>query len=207
LFLRRRSFADEAKKRNEDGPGVIIPIGRPISDTVFYIVDPDSNPNSPILLPDGQEGELWIGGVGVAAGYLNAQTLSTERFIPDPFAINGGRVYRTGDIVKKLTGGVNAGNYVYLNRMDDQVKIGGFRIELSEIENVYISHMLVDKAIATVRDGHLIVYLKPISKKVKYGILNWFSGRAEKLKTLKPKDLLDIRKHAGRSLTYYMMPK
>jgi non-ribosomal peptide synthetase component F len=93
-----------------------IPVGRPISETDFYIVDKKMN-----LLPLGMEGELCIGGLGVAKGYIHAPELTTARFLPNPFG--PGRIYKTGDLAKQLVDG----NYVYMNRMDDQVKLHGYR--------------------------------------------------------------------------------
>jgi non-ribosomal peptide synthetase component F len=100
-----------------------IPMGAPISDTLFYIVS-ETEPYR--LVNENAEGELWIGGVGVAAGYVHAADLTEKRFFANPFG--PGRVYRTGDIARRL--GDGSDNYVFVRRMDDQVKIDGFRIEL-----------------------------------------------------------------------------
>ena len=98
-------------------------IGRPLADLKAYILDPSLNP-----LPIGAIGELYIGGAGVARGYLNQEKLTEERFIQNPFA--EGRLYKTGDLVRYLADG----NIEYIGRNDLQVKIRGFRIELGEIE-------------------------------------------------------------------------
>lgn len=109
----------------EDGNNAIIPIGKPISETVFYIV----NPETLELLLDGEEGELCIGGLGVAKGYIHAPELTAAKFIENPYSRQegadggGNRVYRTGDIAKKLPDG----NYTFCNRIDDQVKLHGYR--------------------------------------------------------------------------------
>jgi amino acid adenylation domain-containing protein len=104
-----------------------IPIGRPVSNTQLYILDSNMTP-----APIGVAGELYIGGVQVARGYLNNPALTAERFIPDPFATESGyHLYKTGDQCRYLADG----NIEYINRLDYQVKIRGNRIECGEIEN------------------------------------------------------------------------
>lgn len=93
-----------------------IPIGKEISETDFYIVNEKME-----LVKEGEDGELCIGGLGVAKGYIHAPELTAARFIANPFG--SGRIYRTGDQVRKLPDG----NYVFMNRLDDQVKIHGYR--------------------------------------------------------------------------------
>src|SRR5918912_2230840 len=99
------------------------PIGRPIGNTELYVLGASGQ-----LLPWQSVGELYIGGAGVARGYLNQQELSAQRFIESPFG--SGRLYRTGDLVRWLP----SGELLFLGRSDDQVKLRGFRIELGEIE-------------------------------------------------------------------------
>ncbi|MGD9488072.1 MAG: amino acid adenylation domain-containing protein [Calditrichaceae bacterium] len=105
-----------------------IPIGRPIDNIRLYVLDPFMNP-----LPVGIPGELYIGGPGLARGYLDKPHLTAEKFVPNPFdQIPGSRLYRTGDLVRYLDGG----DIEYLDRIDNQIKIRGFRIELGEIESL-----------------------------------------------------------------------
>ncbi|HCC3186168.1 TPA: AMP-binding protein, partial [Legionella pneumophila] len=115
-----------------------IPIGRPISNTICYILDGHLQP-----VPIGVTGELYLGGEGLARGYLNRPELTAERFIVNPFVSEEDkargrnlRLYRTGDLCRYL----EDGNIEYIGRIDNQVKIRGFRIELSEIETALLSH-------------------------------------------------------------------
>jgi len=106
----------------------------------------------------GVKGELYIGGKGVAQGYLNRKDLTSERFVPNPFGM--GVLYRTGDEVEETI----SGEFKYHCRMDDQVKVRGFRIELGEIESVLMSHEMIDQAIVVVKnysdmDQRLIAYV------------------------------------------------
>ncbi|MEN6641057.1 MAG: amino acid adenylation domain-containing protein [Armatimonadia bacterium] len=115
------------------------PIGRPVWNTRVYVLDEYRNP-----VPVGVYGELYIAGVGVAAGYVNAPDLTEQRFLPDPFdADGGGRMYRTGDLVRYDAGG----NLHFLGRADSQVKIRGCRIELGEVERVLLEHPAVQRAV------------------------------------------------------------
>jgi enterobactin synthetase component F len=107
------------------------PIGRPILNTLVYVLDEDREP-----MVTGAIGELYIGGAGVAKGYLNRPELTAERFIADPFASDGSRMYRTGDLVRWS----DAGLLEFVGRADDQVKINGHRIELGEIESLLLEH-------------------------------------------------------------------
>ena len=121
-----------------------IPIGRPIANTQVYILDGHLN-----ALPIGAAGEIWIGGEGVATGYLNRPELTAERFIQSPF-VSGQRLYRTGDLGRFLPDG----NIEFLGRRDHQVKIRGFRIELGEIDCVLRQHPGVAATAVVVREDN-----------------------------------------------------
>ncbi|MCT8946633.1 non-ribosomal peptide synthase/polyketide synthase [Pseudomonas iridis] len=111
--------------RDEPCGAAYAPIGSRIGDRSAYVLDADLN-----LLPQGMAGELYLGGSGVARGYLNRAALTSERFVADPYSRSGGVLYRTGDLVRQRADGT----FDYLERIDNQVKIRGFRIELGEIE-------------------------------------------------------------------------
>ena len=121
-----------------------VPIGRPISNIKIYILDEELN-----QIAIGHEGELYIGGIGLAKGYLNRPDLTAERFVADPFSTeSGARLYKTGDKAKYLPDG----NIEYLGRLDFQVKLRGNRIELGEIETVLRNHEAIEDAVVRVRD-------------------------------------------------------
>ena len=125
-------------------PGQPAPIGRPVGVRSAYILDADLN-----IVPAGVTGELFIGGVGLARGYLKRGALTAERFIPDPFGGNGDRLYRTGDLARWRADGV----IEYVGRADQQVKIRGFRIELGEIEARLLEQRGVRAAAVVAREG------------------------------------------------------
>jgi thioesterase domain-containing protein len=127
-------------------------IGRPIANTVVYVVDP----TTASLVPPGVAGELWIGGAGVARGYRNRPELTAAKFVPDPFG-GEGRVYKTGDRVKW-----NAdGELVFIGRFDHQVKVRGFRIELGEVEAALVKLEGVEGAVCIAKDHRLVAYVTP----------------------------------------------
>lgn len=132
-----------------------VPIGKPIKNIQIHILDKKLN-----RVPIGVMGELYIGGIGVAVGYLNRPELTAERFIPDPFRKEpSARLYRTGDLARFLA----TGEIEYLGRADHQVKIRGFRIELGEIESVLSQHPFVRDVAVVVRGNaaarRLVAYL------------------------------------------------
>jgi len=116
-----------------------IPYGKPITNNFFYILDEQLNPVAP-----GEEGELYIGGVGVARGYANDKEKTERAFVKDPFNSSlGGRMYKTGDLGRMLP----SMDMEFIGRIDDQVKIRGFRIELGEIATALQKHEKVRSAV------------------------------------------------------------
>ncbi|WP_258042492.1 non-ribosomal peptide synthetase [Paenibacillus sp. UNC499MF] len=120
-----------------------IPIGRPIANSTVYVVDASDR-----LLPVGLQGEICVGGDGLARGYLNREDLTREKFVPNPFR-TGETMYRTGDLGRWLPDG----SIEYLGRMDQQVKIRGYRIEPGEIETCLLGHESVQEAFVTVKES------------------------------------------------------
>jgi amino acid adenylation domain-containing protein len=130
----------------------IVPIGKPISNTEIYVLDSEGN-----LLPDGEAGELVVGGVPVARGYLNRPELDGEMFVKNPYR-RGEKMYRTGDMGRYMPNG----NIEFLGRIDNQVKLNGFRIELYEIENVVLRNTHIKECVVLMRNindaNELVVY-------------------------------------------------
>lgn len=134
-------------------------IGKPIANTQIYLLDPQLQ-----LVSVGTPGELHIGGIGLARGYLNQPKLTQEKFIFNPLneAEEPSRLYKTGDLARYLPDG----NIEFLGRLDHQVKVRGFRIELGEIESVLSQHPNVEQTVVTVRedvpnDKRLVAYIVP----------------------------------------------
>jgi amino acid adenylation domain-containing protein len=125
------------------------PIGINLPNYTSYVLDRFANP-----VPLGVPGELYVGGVGVARGYLHAPGLTAKKFVPDPFGSHAGaRLYRTGDLVTFRRNGNGELNLVFLGRVDTQVKIRGLRVEPSEIEHVLTAHPAVSQAVVVAHTG------------------------------------------------------
>ncbi|PRA33148.1 non-ribosomal peptide synthetase [Pseudomonas poae] len=167
------------------------PIGKIVGARTAYVLDADLNP-----VPLGSAGELYLGGEGLARGYYQRPGLTAERFVVDPFSTEGGRLYRSGDLVRLRGDGVTE----YLGRVDHQVKIRGYRIELGEIEACLQAHPAVGEAVVVALDGptgkQLVGYVLPLDLKLD-------------TLTEQDQDLLRtaIRDHLKGSLPDYMLPK
>ncbi|MGV7246863.1 non-ribosomal peptide synthetase, partial [Caballeronia sp. M23-90] len=133
----------------EDGDAASVPIGHAIDNLQLHVLDAAFNP-----LPEGAIGELYLGGAGLARGYLGRPTLTAERFVPDPF-VAGARLYRTGDLACRRSDGA----LDYLGRIDAQVKLRGQRIEPGEIEALLRAYPGVHDAVVIVREEQLIAYV------------------------------------------------
>lgn len=135
-----------------------VPIGHPIPNAQVYLLDAQQQP-----VPIGITGELYIGGEGVARGYLHQPFLTNEKFIPNPFAAHSkAKLYRTGDLARYRPDG----DIEFLGRIDDQIKLRGFRVELGEIEGAIAQHPAVLETVVLVRedspgDQRLVAYLCP----------------------------------------------
>ncbi|MEH2138510.1 non-ribosomal peptide synthetase [Nostoc sp.] len=160
------------------------PIGCPIANTEIYILDKHLQP-----VPIGILGELYIGGNGLARGYLNCPELTAEKFIPNLFNDKkGSRLYKTGDLAKYRPDG----NIEFLGRIDNQVKISGFRIELFEIETVIIQHKNIQEAI--------VIFQGNLSEN-KYLVAYIVS------KSPQEQTIIELREFLKEKLPEYMTPK
>ncbi|AJP05951.1 thioester reductase [Streptomyces cyaneogriseus subsp. noncyanogenus] len=137
-----------------------VPIGRPVPRSTAYVLDRNLRP-----LPWGAVGELCVGGAGVARGYLDDPELTAERFVRDPFSEEpGARLYRTGDLARRLPDGT----LEFRGRVDDQVKVRGYRVEPGEIETVLHAHPAVHSAVVTTRSlggtQQLVAHVRPAAQ-------------------------------------------
>ena len=159
-------------------------IGSPLRNTTMYVVDENLE-----LVPPGVRGELCIGGAGVAQGYFRRPELTAERFVPDRYGPPGARVFRTGDVVRRL----DNGTFQFLGRNDHQVKVRGFRVELGEIEAALERHPSISNAAALAQtdgsgDHRLIAYVAGNT-----------TGNV-------PPDAAVLREYLSASLPSYMVP-
>ena len=158
-----------------------MPIGFPVGDRAAYVLDAELN-----LVPLGVAGELYLGGTGLARGYLNKSGLTAERFVADPFDDQGGRLYRTGDLARWRADG----QIEYLGRVDHQVKIRGFRIELGEIEAQLLLQSAVREAVVVAKEApsgaRLVAYVS--------------------LHAGSTVDTAGLRESIGKALPDYMIP-
>jgi amino acid adenylation domain-containing protein len=164
-----------------ESPYGVVPIGRPLANTQIHVLDAELRP-----VPIGVKGELYIGGVQVARGYVGRDDLTRERFINDPFSSEG-RLYKSGDLSRWLPDG----SIAYLGRTDSQIKLRGLRIELGEIEEVISMHPDVAQCVVVVRelsdmDRRLVAYL--------------IAAEGAAL------DIDAVRKHVASKVPDYMIP-
>jgi amino acid adenylation domain-containing protein len=162
-----------------------IPIGRPVSNTLLYVLDRQQQP-----VPVAVTGELYIGGEGLARGYVGAPELTAERFLPDAFSGSAGtRMYRTGDMVRYLANGA----VEFLGRRDGQVKVRGFRVELGEVE----AALRADEA---VRDAVVVARADQTGNQGLAAYVVAANGNGERV------SVGDLREHLKRRLPDYMVP-
>jgi len=159
-----------------------VPIGYPIANTQLYVLDEHLQP-----VPQGVVGELYIGGIQVARGYLQREELNRAAFIPDPFNITpNGNLYKTGDLARYLPNGA----LEYIGRVDFQVKLNGNRIELTEIEASLCRHKLINESVVILHEE------KEDYKQLVAYILSSANSLEE----------LNLRQHLEEILPYYMIP-
>ncbi len=154
-----------------------VPIGRPIAQTKSYVLDASLN-----LVPQGVEGELYIGGDLLGRGYLGRPGLNAERFVADPLDETGGRLYRTGDLARWN----GEGQLEFLGRTDHQVKIRGLRVELGEVEAQLLGMPEIREAVVVDKDARLVAYVSIAKEKML--------------------DVRELRARLARALPDYMVP-
>lgn len=185
----------EAKQLNSESESQAVPIGKPIKNSQFFIVDQAGN-----QVPEGAVGQLLIGGDGVARGYLNQKDLTNSRFIENQLSLNGGKLYKSGDLVRQL----NDGNLQFIGRIDEQVKVNGYRIELEEIEYRIQEAQYVVSACVIVKsnrggDKRIIAYVVPSNELIVDGEVDLSIWNTEVRRNI---DL-----HLSGCLPEYMVPK
>jgi len=159
-----------------------VPIGQPIANTQVYILDLNCE-----VAPIGMKGELYIGGAGVARGYLRRAEISAEKFVPHPFSEEAGaRLYRTGDVGRYL----EDGNIEFLGRVDEQVKVRGYRIELGEIEAALDAHRWVRQRVVVASEGE-----RGVKRLIGYVVGEAGATAAE------------LKRHLREKLPEYMVPE
>ena len=164
-----------------DHDSTVLPIGRPMSGTSCFVLDENLVP-----VPPGVAGQLYVGGAGLARGYLFRESLTAERFIAHPFRPNA-RLYATGDVVRHTA----KGNLVFIGRMDNQVKVQGFRVELGEIETRLRSHSAVEEAVVI-----------PVSLGGSTRLIAFAQSSFQE-----HVDGNELRKFVGETLPAYMVPR
>jgi amino acid adenylation domain-containing protein len=164
-----------------DAKSSTVPLGRPLANTQIYLLDKHQQP-----VPIGVTGEIYIGGESVARGYLNQPEMTAERFIQDPFNHRlGARLYKTGDLARYFPDG----NLEFVGRIDDQVKLHGFRVELGEITAVLHQHPNVREAVVVLRED------EPGQKQLVAYIV-----------TRQPINVYELRSFLKQKLPEYMLP-
>ncbi|HVI70152.1 MAG TPA: amino acid adenylation domain-containing protein, partial [Pyrinomonadaceae bacterium] len=164
------------------------PIGQPIINVQVYVLDEQMQP-----VPVGITGELYIGGASLARGYLNRPHLTAERFVPHPFSNEpGARLYRSGDLVRWRLAPTDEGELEYVGRIDEQVKVRGYRIEIGEVETVLRSHPAVSSCVVIAREEEggerrLVAYV--------------VSAEGEERTKIS-----ELRRYMGEKLPEYMIP-
>ncbi|MDL5206029.1 non-ribosomal peptide synthetase [Streptomyces sp. ALI-76-A] len=182
-FATRHLVTDTGRTDGTDREdSAAVPIGRPLDGARAYVLDAYLH-----LVPPGVTGDLYLGGTGIARGYLHRPDLTAERFVADPFGPPGARMYRTGDLARRQPDGV----LVFAGRTDGQVKLRGFRIETDEVATALTGHGAVGQAAVVVREDRpgerrLVAYLVP-----------------ERGRTV---DEAAVRDHAAAVLPDYMVP-
>ncbi|MFI4918473.1 MAG: amino acid adenylation domain-containing protein [Legionellales bacterium] len=163
-----------------------IPIGRAADNCQLYVLDKHLMP-----VPTGVIGELYIGGAGLARGYLNQPALTNERFIPNPFASEKDlRLYKTGDLVRWLAEGPAL---EYIGRTDFQVKLRGYRIELSEIEHALLTHPAVEQCVVLMQE-------KTTAAGIDFSLVAYYVANKETAESV-------LIAHAEKHLPHFMLPQ